>query len=93
MNPTLTTATTPLPATDEQYQLLDMREVWEELAAALHHIENLPRQHPYEASGYTREPVYQPTPPGTHSHRTDGNTNTNTNTYLGHHAPIRSPKP
>ena len=40
------TATAPLPATDEQYQLLDMREVWEELAAALRHIENLPHKYP-----------------------------------------------
>ena len=70
-----------------------MQQVQEELAAALRHIENLPRQHPYEASGYTREPVYQPIPPGTHSHLPEGNTNANTNTNRGHHTPIRPPKP
>ena len=104
MNPTLTpshsarpalhpASTAHLPATDEAYQVLDMQQAQAELAEALRHIENLPRQHPYEASGYTREPVYQPIPPGTHSHRTDANTNVNTNTNLGHHAPIRSPNP
>ncbi|MFJ2279243.1 hypothetical protein ACIOEZ_34405 [Streptomyces sp. NPDC087866] len=56
MNPSLTTAAVPLPAADEQYQLLDMREVWEELAAALHHIENLPRQHPDDRGPEPDEP-------------------------------------
>ncbi|MYR75194.1 MULTISPECIES: hypothetical protein [unclassified Streptomyces] len=68
MNPTLTPSysarpalrpvgTTPLPATDEAYQVLDMQQVQEELAAALRHIEDLPRQHPYEASEYAYEPL------------------------------------
>lgn len=37
---------TPLPATDEAYQVLDMQQVQEELAAALRHIENLRPDHP-----------------------------------------------
>ncbi|MFG2677034.1 hypothetical protein [Streptomyces sp. NPDC048445] len=44
-----------LPATDEQYEVLDMGQIQEELAAALRHIEELPRRYPYEASGATTE--------------------------------------
>lgn len=60
MNPTLTTAAAPLPATDEQYKLLDMQQVWEELAAALHHIENLPRQYPDDVRSPAKPPPIRP---------------------------------
>ncbi|WP_331728836.1 hypothetical protein OG693_39510 (plasmid) [Streptomyces sp. NBC_01259] len=85
--------TAGLPATDEQYEVLDMRQVQEELAAALRHIEGLPHRYPYAASGYVGDPVYQSIPPTTHSHTRDGNTNANTNTNLGHHTPISPPTP
>ncbi|WP_404974787.1 hypothetical protein [[Kitasatospora] papulosa] len=57
MNPTLTpsqftspdirpTGAAALPATDEQYKVLDMLQIQAELAAALRYIENLRPHHP-----------------------------------------------
>ncbi|MFF2731796.1 hypothetical protein ACFVS9_28295 [Streptomyces sp. NPDC058008] len=59
MNPTLTPSqfTSPdiritgpavLLATDDPHEDLNMRQVQEELAAALRHIDDLPRRYPYE---------------------------------------------
>lgn len=48
------TGTAALPATGED---LDMRQVQEELAAALRHIEDLPRRHPYEDTGHVGQPL------------------------------------
>lgn len=52
-----TTGTAALPATDEQYEVLDMHQVQQELAAALRHIEDLPRRYPYEDTGHASQPL------------------------------------
>ena len=46
-----------VPATGEQSEVLDMTQVQEELAAALRHIENLPRRYPYEDTGHALKPL------------------------------------
>ncbi|MEU9947087.1 hypothetical protein [Streptomyces sp. NPDC047939] len=72
-------------------QDLDMDEIRAEIAAALQHIEDLRQRYPYDAGGHRPEPPYEPIPPDTHSHGSDGNTNANPNTNLGDHAPIFPP--
>ncbi|MEU5490347.1 hypothetical protein AB0G98_21730 [Streptomyces sp. NPDC020196] len=68
MNPTLTPSqfTSPdirprgvsaLPGADLTPLDLDMQQVQEELAAALRHIEDLPRRHPYEDTGHAPKPL------------------------------------
>lgn len=68
MNPTLTPSqfTSPdirprgvsaLPGADLTPLDLDMQQVQEELAAALRHIEDLPRRHPYEHTGHAPKPL------------------------------------
>lgn len=67
MNPTLTpsqftspdirrTGLAALPATDEQYDVLDMLQIQEELTAALRRIEDLPHRYPYEDTGPASKP-------------------------------------
>ncbi|MEU9849241.1 hypothetical protein [Streptomyces sp. NPDC047985] len=46
------TGTDVLETTETSTPDVDMEEIRAELYAALHHIENLRHQHPYEASGY-----------------------------------------
>ncbi|TXS61459.1 hypothetical protein [Streptomyces sp. sk2.1] len=43
--------------TESPAHVLDMERIREELSAALQHIEDLRHQYPYEATGYTGEPV------------------------------------
>jgi len=68
MNPTLSPSqfTSPdirtrglaaLPDVDQTPTDLDMQQVQEELAAALRHIENLPRRYPYEDTGHDLKPL------------------------------------
>ncbi|THA29201.1 hypothetical protein E6R18_25150 [Streptomyces sp. A1277] len=76
-----------LPATDEQYQLLDVREVWEELAAALHHIQGLPHRYPNDMP----DPVEPLAPMLTERDLRDGKANTNTKANLNPHTPISPP--
>ncbi|MFJ1827335.1 hypothetical protein [Streptomyces sp. NPDC088178] len=85
------TGTDALETAEVRTPDLDMEEIRDELYAALQSIENLRHQHPYEASGYVGDPVYQPITPDTQRDGSEGNANTKTNTNFGTHTPIQAP--